>query len=284
MQIIRNTRDLRSLVNAWRGDNMGIGFVPTMGNLHAGHLQLVDESIARTDRTVVSIFVNPMQFGETEDFKTYPKTFDDACALLLEKNVDILFAPDLGEVYPNGLDQVTQIDIPVLSEIVEGSYRPGHFTGVATVVAKLLNMVQPDIALFGEKDFQQLLVVSQMVNDLNMPVQVIGIPTVREVDGLAMSSRNAYLTEKERQIAPEIYQILQYVQEQIYQGRRDYKELENQTTEDLNQKGFKADYIMIRRASDLLSPSLNDHNLVILVSAWLGKARLIDNLSITIQD
>lgn len=284
MQIIKNTQDLRGLVSGWRRENLSIGFVPTMGNLHAGHLQLVDESMARTDRTIASIFVNPMQFGETEDFGTYPKTFDEDCASLTKKNVAILFAPELEEVYPNELDQVTKIDMPGLSEIVEGSFRPGHFTGVATVVAKLLNMVQPDIALFGEKDFQQLLVVRQMVADLNIPVQIIGIPTVREADGLAMSSRNVYLTDTERQIAPETYRALQHVQEKINQGRRDFQELERQAIKHLNQKGFSTDYLTIRRASDLSSPSPNDQCLVILVAAWLGKARLIDNLPVILQD
>ncbi len=282
MQVIRNIRDLRTMTNGWRRENLSIGFVPTMGNLHAGHLQLVEESRARTDRTVASIFVNPMQFGETEDFNGYPKTTDEDCAALTEREVDAVFMPEAEEIYPGGLQQATRIDVTGLSDIVEGSFRPGHFQGVATVVAKLLNMVQPDVALFGEKDFQQLLVIRQMVQDLNMPVQIIGIPTVRESDGLAMSSRNGYLTDEERKLAPEVYCVLKDVQDSLDQGQRDFQKLEQQAEKDLNKKGFKTDYLVIRRAEDLLYPTADDHKLVILVASWLGKARLIDNLPVTL--
>lgn len=282
MQVIRNIRDLRAMTNGWRRENLSIGSVPTMGNLHAGHLQLVEESRARTDRTVVSIFVNPMQFGETEDFDAYPKTTDEDCAALTEREVDVVFMPEAEEIYPGGLQQTTRIDVTGLSDIVEGSSRPGHFQGVATVVAKLLNIVQPDIALFGEKDFQQLLVIRQMVQDMNMPVQIIGIPTVREPDGLAMSSRNGYLTDEERKRAPEVYRALKNVQDLLDQGQRDFQKLEQQAEKDLNKKGFKTDYLMIRRAEDLLNPTADDHKLVILVASWLGKARLIDNLPVNL--
>ena len=283
VQIIRNILELRAMTNEWRRENLSIGFVPTMGNLHAGHLQLVEESRVRADRTVVSIFVNPMQFGETEDFDGYPKTTDEDCAALTEKEVDVVFMPEVEEIYPGGLQQTTRIEVTSLSDIVEGSFRPGHFQGVATVVAKLLNMVQPDVASFGEKDFQQLLVIRQMVQDLNMPVQIIGIPTVREPDGLAMSSRNGYLTDEERKLAPEIYRTLQNVQGQLNQGGRDFQILEQQAEKDLNKKGFKTDYLMIRRAEDLLYPTADDHKLVILVASWLGKARLIDSLPINLS-
>ena len=284
MRIIKNIRDLRSLTNGWLRENLSIGFVPTMGNLHAGHLKLVEESMVRADRTVASIFVNPMQFGETEDFAGYPNTFDEDCSALTEKNVDILFAPEGKEIYPNGLQQITQVNTPDLSEVVEGSFRPGHFMGVATVVTKLLNIVQPSIALFGEKDFQQLLVIRKMVFDLNIQAQIIGIPTVREQDGLAMSSRNSYLTEDERQKAPEVFRTLQKVQSQLNQGLRDYPELEQQAKNHLNQEGFNADYLSIKCAVDLCLPSENARDLVILVAAWLGKARLIDNLPVILPD
>lgn len=282
MHTVNRLTELRQQVRDWHRQGLEVGFVPTMGNLHEGHLALVRDARARSDRVVVSIFVNPMQFGPDEDFDSYPRTLDADCAQLLPLSVDAVFAPPVREVYPDGADISTRIEVPGLSEILCGSYRPGHFVGVATVVAKLFNMVDPDLAVFGKKDYQQLAVIRRMVRDLNFPVQVVGVDTVREGDGLALSSRNAYLTPAERETASQIYATLKEAAEWLKAGPADVAALESWGRERLDQHGFATDYFSIRRQGDLAAPGTGDVDLVILTAARLGRARLIDNLEVTL--
>lgn len=279
MITINGLGDLRTQVDQWRrGGN--VAFVPTMGNLHAGHLALVKAAREQADRVVVSIFVNPLQFGAGEDFDNYPRTLEDDAVLLAGEGTDLLFAPTVSTMYPKPQTDQTRVEVPGLSRLLCGATRPGHFVGVATVVCKLFNMVQPDIALFGKKDYQQLMVVRRMVEDLAMPVRVEGIETVRETDGLAMSSRNGYLTEAERQIAPALYATLRRVAQRLSQGADDYAALETEAGRQLDTQGLRTDYVAIRAADDLAVPPPGAPRLVILAAAYLGKARLIDNLEV----
>ncbi len=281
MHVIETADALRKQVGEWRRAGGRIGFVPTMGNLHAGHLALVDRARELAGRVVVSIFVNPMQFGPGEDIDRYPRTLDRDCEALRRKDVDLLFAPPVEVIYPHGDRATTRVEVPGLSDILEGEHRPGHFTGVATVVAKLFNLVQPDVAVFGEKDFQQLAVIRRMVADLDMPVRIVGHPTVREDDGLAMSSRNGYLDDAERRIAPQLYRCLQEVADGLHAGQPIGK-LEAMAMKSLERTGFRPEYVSIRRRTDLLPPEPADHELIILAAAWLGSARLIDNLPVDV--
>jgi len=269
---------LRERLASWRRTGERIALVPTMGNLHAGHLQLVEAARKRADRVVVSIFVNPTQFGEGEDYASYPRTLAEDTRKLCARSTDLLFSPQPAEVYPEG--SKTVVEVRELNRILCGRFRPVHFNGVTTVVSKLLNMVQPDVALFGEKDFQQLLVIRRMVADLDIPVEIVGVPTVREADGLAMSSRNDYLSVAERLIAPSLYRSLRAAKQLIEAGGRDFRQIEQQQLEALRQVGFNPDYFSIRRRSDLLLAEKQDVDLVILAAAWLGKARLIDNVQL----
>ena len=262
----------------WRRSGEKIAFVPTMGNLHAGHLNLVQAARQQADRTVVSIFVNPMQFGQGEDFDAYPRTLDDDRTKLEAVGTDLIFAPEAGVVYPQGTRQQTRVEVPEISDILCGASRPGHFVGVATIVCKLFNLVQPDFAIFGEKDYQQLMVIRHMVNDLAMPVEIIGKATVREADGLAMSSRNGYLSADERQQAPLLYRTLQEIALAIKNGSCDYNRLEGRAIEALETAGFRPDYLVIRDADNLQSPKEKSTRLVILAAVFLGTTRLIDNL------
>lgn len=284
MQTIITIAELRETILPWKSDGERIALVPTMGNLHEGHLRLVEEAHANADHIVVSIFVNPMQFTDASggDFDRYPRTLeaDEKKLSDLGIEVDIVFTPSVKEVYPNGLEHETRVEVPGLSDILCGAFRPGHFMGVATVVAKLFNMVQPDVAVFGEKDFQQLLVIRRLVSDLCFPIEIVGVPTVREHDRLAMSSRNQYLSEEERENAALLNHVLLEVKHSIKDGSRDYADIEDMAMKKLEQAGFKPEYFSVRRAEDLQSPSTDDHDLVVLVAAWLGKARLIDNIRV----
>ncbi len=273
--------ELRSQLKSWRGSGQTLGLVPTMGNLHEGHLELVRQARQRADRCVVSIFVNPMQFGAGEDFGSYPRTYAEDRRKLLEVGADLLFAPGVEEVYPKGDREQTRVEVPGLSDILCGASRPGHFVGVATVVCKLFNMIQPDLAIFGEKDFQQLMVIRQMVADLCMPLEVIGVATLREADGLAMSSRNGYLNNEERTVANCLFLTLQKSAKAIQNGESNYLDLQKNAITDLEAAGFRPDYFSILRAVDLALPVKSDHELVILGAAWLGRARLIDNMKVT---
>ena len=271
---------LRDRVSAWRRAGERIAFVPTMGNLHAGHYALVAEARARCDRVVASVFVNPTQFGPNEDFAAYPRTLDADAAGLAAVGCDLLFAPTVDVLYPFGPEASVRVHVPGVSEGLCGDFRPGHFDGVATVVAKLFHLVQPDVAVFGRKDFQQLRVIERMVRDLGMPIEIIGVDTLREPNGLAMSSRNQYLSADERERAAEIHRTLAAMREAVGQGRA-RPAVEAAAVDRLAQAGFRVDYAAIRRADDLALPADAERTgLVALVAARLGKARLIDNLLI----
>jgi len=278
MQQITKVKALRSCVRDWHQQGQSVALVPTMGNLHVGHLQLVKQAKKIANKVVVSIFVNPTQFVAGEDFDTYPRTIKDDVAHLGDIEPDLIFIPEIDEVYPAGLEGETQVIVPELDSIFCGAFRPGHFTGVATVVSKLLNMVQPDIALFGNKDYQQLLVIKRLVKDLCIPVEIVGVETVREESGLALSSRNRYLNQQEKMVAAELHQALSGIAEAVKAGVDDYQQLEANAVKHLEKKGFKTEYLSIRNASNLGEPT--EEELVVLAAAWLGKARLIDNIQI----
>jgi pantoate--beta-alanine ligase len=284
MQTVQTIAHLRSAVDQWRGRRERVAFIPTMGNLHEGHLQLVKRACRAADKVVVSIFVNPMQFGPKEDFASYPRTLKQDSLILAENGVHLLFAPSVEDIYPHGVNDTVRIEVPGLSDILCGVSRPGHFTGVATVVAKLFNAVRPHIAVFGEKDYQQLLVVRRMASDLCMPIEIISVPTVREHDGLAMSSRNTYLSPEERGQAPALYHTLQWIGECLTSGMGEHDKLVAQGKAMLRESGFRPEYIAIRRAEDLSSPQAAESQLIIMAAAWLGNTRLIDNLSVTLKD
>lgn len=278
MLVAEDQDSLRQAVAAHRQQGRRIGFVPTMGNLHAGHLALVEAARKASDAVVVSIFVNPMQFGPNEDLDTYPRTPDADMAALNAQDVDIVYLPPVSDVYPEGLESQTQVVVPGLSDILEGAHRPGFFTGVATVVNRLFNLVQPDLAWFGRKDYQQLLVIRKMVRDLAMPIEIRSVETVREADGLAMSSRNNYLDAGQRQQAARLYQVLRGVAQQYHLGGESRDDLEAMARHELINAGFRPDYVVVRRSYDLGEPGPEDASLVVLAAAWLGKTRLIDNV------
>ena len=270
---------LRVVMRGYRSNSETTAFVPTLGNLHDGHLSLVRKAREVADRVVVSIFINPTQFDKAEDLAAYPRTIENDLKLLKQEKIDLVFLPEADEMYPEG--SATRVEVDGISDILEGDSRPGHFSGVATIVAKLFNLVQPDISVFGEKDFQQLMLIRRMVDDLDFGIKIIGAPTAREESGLAMSSRNNYLDDNQRNIiAPGLYLELSNIQKAILAGEHNYVKLQEESAKALNQQGFKTDYIEIRNAEDLSVAEKRDKNLVILASAWLGKARLIDNLRV----
>ena len=280
MQLINKILDLRETRRTWQNSAKVIAFVPTMGNLHQGHLNLVREAKKQADIVVVSIFVNPMQFGPDEDLEAYPRTLQNDSRLLESLGVDVLFVPSASDIYARGLEQQTFVEVPGLSYMICGASRPGHFRGVATIVCKLLNMVQPNLAFFGEKDFQQLQVIKAMVTDLSMNLKVFGVATTREDDGLAMSSRNEYLRVAERKLAPNLYVKMQHLVDEIQTGRRDFSKLAQEYKLKLSKLGFNIDYLEIRNIENLLQPGHEDQYLVLLAAAFLGKTRLIDNIQI----
>ena len=279
METIGETNELRKCLQGWHGSDR-VGLTPTMGNLHKGHLALVEAARRDCEIVVMSIFVNPMQFGAGEDYSEYPRTLEADRDKLAKAGVDILFAPSLEDVYPDGQSNQTIVSVPELSIILCGASRPHHFDGVTTVVAKLLNMVQPDAAYFGEKDWQQLVIIRTMVRQLNMPIDVIGVPIVREEDGVALSSRNEYLSEGERSIAPLLHQTLQDVCHAISEGERNFASLEQTAKMALKRAGFEPEYVAVRDDSTLLLPNDATQSLRILAAARLGQARLIDNVSV----
>jgi pantoate--beta-alanine ligase len=271
---------VREQVRLWHRERRRIAFVPTMGNLHAGHLSLFQAARKLGERFVASLFVNPMQFGPNEDFAHYPRTPAEDQRMLASAGCDLMFVPDVAEIYPRGFEQSARLTVPELASILEGRFRPGHFEGVATVVTKLFNIVEPDLAVFGEKDYQQLTVIRRIVADLCMPVEIIGAPTVREGDGLAMSSRNQYLTTAERRLGPRIFQQLERAAARLIAGDSDFARIEASAIEALATAGFQPDYFSIRER-DLAVPRSDSRELVVLAAARLGKARLIDNLQVT---
>ena len=276
-------KTLRATLREWRREGLTIALVPTMGNLHEGHLSLLARARAIADRSVVSIFVNPIQFGRGEDYERYPSTLEADRAKLEAAGLDLLFAPNLAELYPGGIQEDTRVTVPALSDILCGEFRPGHFSGVATVVSKLFINTQPDFALFGEKDFQQVMVIRRMTHDLLFPVEIIGMPIIREADGLAMSSRNSYLKPAERRVAAGIYASLNRAANELRVQAQPLVALERRCEEELKTMGMRPEYISVRRASDLDLPQAGDQDLIILAAAWLGGARLIDNMRVMLD-
>jgi len=281
LDTVTTIASVREHVQAWRREGLRVAFVPTMGNLHTGHVSLIETARRHGDRFVASIFVNPMQFGPNEDWAQYPRTPREDQRMLAGAGCSLMFMPDVNEIYPNGSERATRIEVPGLSRILDGEFRPGHFEGVSTIVAKLFHIVEPDVAVFGEKDFQQLTVIRRMVADLCMPIQIIGAPTVRDHDGLAMSSRNQYLTAAERALAPQIYVALAATAARIRAGDVDFAGLGREGFHELERTGFRPDYFCIRKAEDLSPATREDRKLVILTAARIGKTRLIDNIQVT---
>jgi len=281
MQRASDAAELRAIVRNLRADGAGrVAFVPTMGALHDGHLALVKTAREHADAVVVSIFVNPLQFGAGEDFSRYPRQIERDAALLESVGADLLFLPSVTSLFPHGQAAQSRVEVSGLSDILCGASRPGHFVGVTTIVAKLFNLVQPDVAVFGEKDFQQLTIIRRMVADLNFPLEIIAQPTAREADGLAKSSRNAYLSDDERQRAPALYETLKLMAEQLHSGRSDIERLQAEGRAALLVSGFVPDYVAIRRVEDLAEPCSVEDALVVLVAARLGQTRLIDNIRV----
>nr|WP_211073096.1 pantoate--beta-alanine ligase [Pantoea sp. Cy-640] len=275
--IIETLPLLRREIRRWRQAGKRIALVPTMGNLHEGHLTLVDEARQRADIVVVSIFVNPMQFDRADDLARYPRTLQDDCEKLNRHSVDQVFAPAPADVYPQGLDSQTFVEVPGLSSLLEGASRPGHFRGVATIVSKLFNLVQPDIACFGEKDFQQLAIIRKMVADMGFDIDIVGVPTVRAKDGLALSSRNGYLTADERKLAPVLSQVMNSMAQRLSNGERHVDEIIEHAEQTLRDQGLRPDGLAICDADTLQPLTVDSQRAVILMAAWLGNARLIDN-------
>ena len=279
MNTVKTVRELRAAVAQARAEGKQIGFVPTMGNLHAGHTALVEKAAQRADFVVASIFVNPLQFGPNEDLDSYPRTLAADQEKLFEAGCNLLFTPDVEEMYPHGMAGQTRVSVAGVSEGLCGASRPGHFEGVATVVTKLFNLVQPDLAIFGQKDFQQLAVIRTLVHDLNMPIQIIGEPKVRADDGLALSSRNGYLNAEQRAAAPALYRSLVQMADAIRRGERDFPALIAAAQAQQLAAGFRPDYLEVRESNSLRPATKDDRQLVILVAAFIGSTRLIDNLA-----
>ncbi len=279
MNTVKSVRELRAAIAQARAEGKQIAFVPTMGNLHAGHAALVSKATQRADFVIASIFVNPLQFGPSEDLGKYPRTLLADQEKLVNAGCHLLFTPDVEEMYPHGIDDQTRVSVPGVSEGLCGASRPGHFEGVATVVSKLFNMVQPDLAIFGQKDFQQLAVIRTLVRDLNMPIQIIGEPTVRAEDGLALSSRNGYLSSEQLNVAPLLYRSLEEMAAAIRAGERDYAKLVSAAQAQHSAAGFRPDYLEVRESNSLRPATADDRQLVILLAAFIGSTRLIDNLA-----
>ena len=285
MHIARSIPELKQVLAALRASGKRIAFVPTMGNLHAGHRHLMETARRHADAVVASIYVNPLQFGPQEDFSAYPRTYGADRTVLEAAGVELLFYPDDAVMYPRGREASTRVEVPGVSDILCGVSRPGHFSGVATVVHRLFRLVAPDVALFGKKDYQQLLVIRLMAADFGLPIEIVGVDTVREPDGLALSSRNAYLTPAERRVAPRLYATLQAAAGRIRDGApaADFGRIEADAATALAAAGLRPDYVGIRRQQDLAAPGPGDRQLVVLAAAWLGRARLIDNLEVELK-
>lgn len=280
MDIVADPTSLRQTLQDYRAAGETVAFVPTMGNLHAGHLSLVNRAASLADRVVVSIFVNPMQFGPNEDLDAYPRTLEADLAQLKAAGVALVFTPQPEHIYPEGIDAHTKVSVPGLTNVLCGASRPGHFDGVTSVVCKLFSLVAPNVAVFGEKDLQQLLIIKKMVHDLALPVAIEGVATARDDDGLALSSRNGYLTAEERAIAPGLRQTLIAMGAAISTGERHYDALCQAHNAHLENQGFKPDYLEIRCRSTLALATSDTQQLAIFVAAKLGKTRLIDNLQL----
>ncbi len=273
---------LQELLEGWRLHNDHVALVPTMGNLHDGHLSLVDLAREHAERVIVTVYVNPTQFGEDEDIDEYPRTMERDTRRLKKIGADVLFAPDDDTIYPFGIEEATIVSVPGLTQNFCGASRPGHFDGVTSVVARLFALMQPDVAVFGQKDYQQQLIIRHMTEDLSLPIRIITAPTVREDDGLAKSSRNQYLSDEERTVAPKLFQVLDAIGHDLQNGKRDFEELEKRAAKELKAAGFQPEYVAVRRAQNLAPPDRDCDEIVVLAAAVLGKARLIDNVVVTI--
>ena len=283
MQVFHTVKGLRDKLSEHRASNQTIGFVPTMGNLHEGHLALIEQAKETNDIVVCSIFVNALQFGLNEDWDKYPRTYDTDCQKLDQIGCDYLFYPEDGEMYPNGLDTQSRVICPTMTDVLCGASRPGHFEGVTTVVSKLFNIVQPDEAIFGIKDYQQLAVIKRMTEDLCLPVKIIAAPIYREADGLAMSSRNSYITEEERPKVKVLKEVLELIAQQIKAGNLDFTKLELEAKKRIQFEGFKADYVTISNSKTLQPAAVDDRHITILGAMYTESARLIDNISISLK-
>lgn len=284
MQVFHHVKTLREVLNSARSRGKRIGFVPTMGNLHDAHLALVKIAQQHCDCVVASIFVNRLQFGLNEDWDKYPRTLEADTLKLREQGCDFLFCPDEHEIYPNGMDEQTRVIVPTMAQVLCGASRPGHFDGVTTVVAKLFNIVQPDVAVFGIKDYQQLAIIRRMAEDLCIPVAIVAGDIVRETDGLAMSSRNGYLTEQERPTANQLYKTLKWVCGQIQAGERDFPALEAEAKRQIDAVGYRPDYVSVANSKTLNPAANDDSNITVLGAMYTSRARLIDNISLTVSD
>jgi len=282
LQEISTTAALREQLGEWRHSGDHIALVATMGNLHDGHLSLISVARSHAERVVVSVFVNPTQFAEGEDFEGYPRSLERDRRRLKRLHTDLLFVPDIETMYPFGIDNATSVTVPVLTDQLCGSFRPGHFDGMTSVVSRLFSLVQPDVAVFGQKDYQQLFLIRRLTKDLSLPIEIICGPTQREEDGLAQSSRNQYLSDKERATAPNLFAILNSIGQDLESGKRNYGELEERAVAELRRLHFEPEYVSIRRAENLDAPDRDNDELVVLAAAKLGRARLIDNILVHI--
>ncbi|MCW2255882.1 pantoate--beta-alanine ligase [Providencia alcalifaciens] len=280
MLIVETLPILRREIRRWKLAGKRIALVPTMGNLHDGHLTLIDEAKQQADIVIVSIFVNPMQFNRQADLENYPRTLQEDCEKLKRRDINLVFAPSAKEFYPDGMESQTYVEVPELSSILEGASRPGHFRGVSTVLSKLFNLVQPDLAFFGEKDFQQLQLIRKMVRDLSFDIQVVSVPTVRAKSGLALSSRNNNLSADELKIAPQLFSIMKHAADKLTQSPETAETIVQEMEQSLRQAGFTPDELFIRDAQTLAPLSSLSSKAVILMAAWLGQTRLIDNLQV----
>lgn len=283
MIVVSTVSDLQRHVAAVRRASKRIAFAPTMGNLHAGHIKLIEIARTHADFVVASIYVNPMQFGPKEDFASYPRTPEEDTKALEHAGTDLLFMPTTDEIYPRGMAAQTMVEVPELGNILCGAFRPGHFRGVTTVVNRLFNLVRPDVAIFGKKDYQQLMLIRLMVSDLGMPIEIVGVDTMRESDGLAMSSRNNYLRPEERTLAPRLYAVLCDLRDEILRTKEVPLDAEAVGLERLQRMGFRPEYVSVVRQQDLSAPSRHDRKLAILAATWLGRTRLIDNVEVEIR-
>ncbi len=280
--MIKEKQALQDLLDGWRHHDDHVALVPTMGNLHDGHLSLIELAREHAERVIVTVFVNPTQFDEDEDFDEYPRTMERDTRRLKKIGADVLFAPEVEAIYPFGIKESTVVSVPGLTRNFCGASRTGHFDGVTSVVARLFALVQPDTAVFGQKDYQQQLIIRHMTQDLGLPIRIITAPTVREDDGLAKSSRNQYLSDEERAVAPQLFQSLDAIGHDLQNGKRNFKELEKRATKELKTAGFQPEYVAVRRAQNLGPPNRDCDEVVVLAAAVLGQARLIDNVVVTI--
>ena len=282
METVTRIQSVRERVAEWRAADHSVALVQTMGCLHKGHLALIAEARQRAKRVVVSVFINPLQFGPQEDFSRYPRTIERDKELAAEVGVDLLFTPTTFEIFPTGFERSTRVDVPELSRILEGQARPSHFEGVATITTKFLQIVQPDVAVLGEKDYQHLVIARRLVADLCMPVEIAAVPVVRDHDGLAYSARNRSLTPRERNLAPRLFEILKHAKRRLGEGERDFAVLQDVGFRELERAGFAPEYVSIRQAGDLLPPRFESRDVVVLAAARLGTTRLVDCIPVTL--